>query len=631
MKSSDSYMWKFILDFINIDEHIEFVTNLINKYTWKVEEKNVLVGHLSAIKNKQKDKCVNISVIGEFSSGKSSFINALLGEELLVSSMIQGTTVVNTILDYSIKPYINVLYKNNKTEYKEPNNKEELKKLLSRLTTDNNKGKEILYVVVGYPSELLKNNIRIIDTPGTNSTIAWHEEVTKRAIKDVSDISVILTDATRVLPQTLMSFMEDNLSSVFSQCAIAITRSDLIKKSERIDVYRYVELKIKKDLDVEGMLVFPFAAPALVGETIGEKLLTNQEEMAAMSRESIQKLLKYTAEKKQIAQIKKLLSLIDNAYDSLSRNMDGMRNSYDAELRLLQRSSQAQLEPFIHQQKKIITDLFKSQNVKLRSELVRQCDIQAHFSKNKINNSISKIQGTSVDVFKDYMDNKFLNEYKCEASRFVGFVKQIQPRQEKLFREALRSFQSHFNTQFTKLGILKIEFDINEIKPPKLPSISESDIQGTVNYISSKSSEENWAYGSGAIAGMAIGTAIAPGIGTVIGLFAGLFAGSAVSPDIEKVKKDVLSKIQEPLGISFSKIKEKTIQSFDDNSNTLVRGIEVEIDRYIRRYKTTVNQKVVMNQKQQNTLKADLRKIDADLSLLKIHKNQLEVAMCKIK
>ena len=74
--------------------------SLINKYQWPKDVHIELEKKLSRIIDKEKDKSLNLSVIGEFTTGKSTFINAIIRNNLLVSSIMQGTTLANTIIDF---------------------------------------------------------------------------------------------------------------------------------------------------------------------------------------------------------------------------------------------------------------------------------------------------------------------------------------------------------------------------------------------------------------------------------------------------------------------------------------------------------------------------------------------------
>ena len=53
-----------------------------------------------------------IAVVGDFSSGKSTFINALIGEELLYSSTIEATGVITTV-QFGEKPIAQICKKRN--------------------------------------------------------------------------------------------------------------------------------------------------------------------------------------------------------------------------------------------------------------------------------------------------------------------------------------------------------------------------------------------------------------------------------------------------------------------------------------------------------------------------------------
>ena len=86
----------------------------------------------------------SIVFIGEFSTGKSSIINALLGEEILPEG-ITPTTDEITILKHGAEP-----------------------------------GREVLEGIghISLAQQRLKD-IYIVDTPGTNVTVAQHEKLTQ--------------------------------------------------------------------------------------------------------------------------------------------------------------------------------------------------------------------------------------------------------------------------------------------------------------------------------------------------------------------------------------------------------------------------------------------------------------------
>ena len=101
------------------------------------------------------------------------------------------------------------------------------------------------------PSIILKNGYRIIDTPGTNSLELWHEEVTCRAIRELSDLSIILTDATQPMPATLMSFLDNTLGESVKNCAFVANKIDRIREKERNGIIKFIGKKICQNFYIE--------------------------------------------------------------------------------------------------------------------------------------------------------------------------------------------------------------------------------------------------------------------------------------------------------------------------------------------------------------------------------------------
>ena len=94
------FPWRDMADLSGLGRHIRFAGELIEKYRWDAEIQQELSERLERIERKQQDQCLNLSVIGGFSSGKSTFINALLRLDLLSAGILQGTTVAATVLEY---------------------------------------------------------------------------------------------------------------------------------------------------------------------------------------------------------------------------------------------------------------------------------------------------------------------------------------------------------------------------------------------------------------------------------------------------------------------------------------------------------------------------------------------------
>ena len=62
------------------------------------DKKGLFSRALQRIKERTKDPNIYLGIVGEFSSGKSTLINALIGADLCVTKAIEGTTKVITKL-----------------------------------------------------------------------------------------------------------------------------------------------------------------------------------------------------------------------------------------------------------------------------------------------------------------------------------------------------------------------------------------------------------------------------------------------------------------------------------------------------------------------------------------------------
>ncbi len=130
-----------------------------------------------------------LMVMGEFSTGKSTFINALLGRELLQMNATPTTAVI-TKLCYGKKDEITVHYRNGYQESKTP------REFLALTAESNGKTneihKEIDYVERRLPTAFLKD-VNIIDSPGLNAIKEEHGKATRRFIDNADAIIWMLS------------------------------------------------------------------------------------------------------------------------------------------------------------------------------------------------------------------------------------------------------------------------------------------------------------------------------------------------------------------------------------------------------------------------------------------------------
>lgn len=261
------------------------------------EKRSSLSKQLNRIKKRISDKKIYLGIVGEFSTGKSTLINSLIGEDFFVTNAIQGTTTTITKLEYGKKIGLKIeftsgkmlRYDSNKTEILKlyrPDVYEHLSfwekmtmrtldmlhlntsdkfllEVFDHITTSDEISKTLAEVTVYYPSKLLNNSIVIVDTPGTDSLTPSHAEITRHAIKEICDIAFVIIPATQPLSQSLIDYVDDNLGDIADKCIYFITKIELIRRAiERTHLLNGVVQRVTNYLNVENpKVVF---APSLL-------------------------------------------------------------------------------------------------------------------------------------------------------------------------------------------------------------------------------------------------------------------------------------------------------------------------------------------------------------------------------
>jgi GTPase SAR1 family protein len=135
--------------------------------------KESLLKELTKIYEDIEDRTI-IMIVGEFKAGKSTFINALIGEKVLTSDVTPATAVV-TKLTYGQQKRIIGHFQDGKTEIFAPGSLEEL--TAERHGKWTAIRKKLSFVEVQLPIDMLRK-ITLVDTPGLNSEHAHHTQAT---------------------------------------------------------------------------------------------------------------------------------------------------------------------------------------------------------------------------------------------------------------------------------------------------------------------------------------------------------------------------------------------------------------------------------------------------------------------
>lgn len=155
----------------------------------------------------QKNK-FTIVVIGEFSTGKSTFVNALLGKRIMPSGVIPTTNVITKII-YGEETAYTIHYRDGKVK---SISEEEFLRIKEKNYLDFNTCSKIQYIEVKYPASFCKDNVEVIDTPGMGNisieSLESNNEVKNDYIKR-ADVVILLESAIMIRLKKIKEFLRE--------------------------------------------------------------------------------------------------------------------------------------------------------------------------------------------------------------------------------------------------------------------------------------------------------------------------------------------------------------------------------------------------------------------------------------
>lgn len=182
---------------MNIEQNLKYIClDIINKIEDNKELKTMegFTKEVEIFKERLNDDEIRIAVVGEFSSGKSTFINALIGKDILKHATTETTAVITRIVNVDKKSSLGytgkVIFKDEtKKVLKDLNS---IKEYTSTFSSTCDVIKEINAVEIYVPLLNTKKNVVIIDTPGLNGIADGHREQTVELIKNAHFCTYLL-------------------------------------------------------------------------------------------------------------------------------------------------------------------------------------------------------------------------------------------------------------------------------------------------------------------------------------------------------------------------------------------------------------------------------------------------------
>lgn len=531
-------------------ELIEFI-RVIESEKWEGNSVNSLVNDISDLKSVIENDFFTVVVLGEFKRGKSTFINSLLGSELLPSNVTPTTATINALM-YSDEKTAEIVLQDGSTK----NGVATLEYLDGFSVDGMYDASDINYIKIGYPSDLLCNNVILVDTPGVSDINQQRVQVTYDFIPK-SDVVIFLLDATSPMKRTEKEFIEEHLLKIGLEKVIFIAnRFDEIEEEDEEEVLDDMKKRLKaafKPTDISEIQVIPFSAyQALQGELQEDRDLIKESNLSVV-KDKIQsliyegtspenKLRGYTNKlclgvEVLLRQIEQETKIIVAGVTDLEEVIEKMRA-----VALQEESRKNKLGEYVGIQKKDMLAMVRKSLQYFQLQL-----------KEEVFEAVDSYRGTE---FKSYIEKQIVSIVQKRIAQWVNtYAISMNQMLAKLNKELAMGLARYFNTSMKADGYVSTEFQSTPIKL----NIEAEDIS-------------NITMKAGVIAGGAAGL-----LALVGGPFLLPFIGLAGYPFLQKKMLD--DKLQEAKAKVIPELHSLLNQTFNTLYEEIEKNIEISIEQ----------------------------------------------------
>lgn len=461
---------------------IDSVVNVLQEVRNNEYVKNIdLFEHdFQRIIDRLKDDSFRLAVVGEFSSGKSTFLNALIGKDLLKHGAKETTATITEIHNKKSgenETYLDVYYLNGDVE--KNISVDRIIDYTATASTTHSVANEIEKVVIN--SEILDSDAKVcfVDTPGLNGIADKHREKTIEEIKNAH--ACIYLMQVRGLGQSDIDFLK--FISKYQHNIIFVQNFiDELKKLEGETPEQKVQQQkkiieekiISENPEIHYEIVAVSSRKALIAksgdfETYNGEVLTDErrEELYAESRFDdvfaiINNLMDHnerekTQQKDSVAvalnllnQLKEIISFEnEKETEAWENSVDGRNSSnYKKLIESLNNNKQSYI--------KKLSDYLEAETSEIRKENKRELDKGLFKIEERVKSIFADIR--NISEFEKYVKNQlsvFL--YQSVTTLDETIVKHMNIKFENMVANAVLRIKQYTGTESNAVKITNFE------------------------------------------------------------------------------------------------------------------------------------------------------------------------------
>ena len=386
-----------------------------------------------------------VVVLGEFKRGKSTLVNALLGTRLLPMDVLPETATINAIM-YEETPRLTVVFRDGSTK-KEEVSYEFLKRYSAR--EESSAAANVRYIKIGYPCELLKNRVVLVDTPGVADLNEQRSEITYQFIPRANAVLFVL-DANAPLKKTEKEFIEERLLPLgIDNILFVINKYDAVDEDEEDEFLDNVKKRLHrafrmgtKEAQLRDIYIYPLSAKqALQGVEKGNGKLLKASGFEEIREKLHAMLLGGNVEREKLTGYRKRFNWL---LSSLERRIQGDMALKKASISELENAAQY-LRQMIHETKaeeNNVNAYIQSAKTKIYAMTDKSLK---HFHGKLRENVLDLIEQHSSQDFKNFIESTLTKHIQRSIESWIGvYTPHIDELLALMENELARGLSYHF-------------------------------------------------------------------------------------------------------------------------------------------------------------------------------------------
>jgi GTP-binding protein EngB required for normal cell division len=408
----------------------------------------------------QQDQLIDVAILGQFKSGKSSFLNSLIGKPILPVGVIPVTTTITRVQYGKRERAVVRHFDGQHTEV----DFEAIEEFTSEAKNPANQ-RNVEVVDIELPSLEKYAGLRIVDTPGLGSILKYHMEISENWLPEVG-CALLAISSDRPLAENDLQLIRD-LRRHTPKIVLLLTKADLLSPEQQKEVVHFFRTALQKELHEE-FPIFLYSTRQeterwkrrLENEVLRPLSINREEEFSNILQHKVQSLGKGCLSYLEIVLKTSLQADFDR--EQLRHQILNEKVNYELireEISLVARENSLQTRELIKNY------LEKFHEPQLKKKLTEMLQKELPSWKGNIGKLTRRYEDWRREVLTEEIDRISKTEYK----HFLGTLKKAHASLSR----SLEAFRGLLNQNIEKvLGLRLAEADWNiEVAEPRQPDI----------------------------------------------------------------------------------------------------------------------------------------------------------------